>query len=119
MTTDKSKERLIEGFDEKNAAALAAMLVDPQTSEAVRLQIINELNEASKNQTFFEAMFNEALSIGACPHCMHKNHWLIPEDNLTQMGWVTSKEDQRVKTHTELKDCEEFAEACAKKKTTA
>lgn len=114
----KKKDKLIEGFDEKNAAALAAMLVDPQTSEAVRLQIINELNETSKNQTFFETMFNEELSVGNCPHCAHENHWLIPEDDLVQMGWITHKKDPRVKDHTESEDCEEFSEACAKKKTT-
>ncbi len=118
MANEKS-DNLINGFDEKNAATLAELLVDTSTSEAVRLQIINELNEASKNETFFEAMFNEALSLGTCPHCHHKSHWLIPEDVLTQMGWVSSKEDERVKTHTTLHDCAEFAESCSKKKTTA
>jgi hypothetical protein len=117
MADDKTS-KLIEGFDEQNASVLAQMLVDPQTSEAIRLQIINELNEASKNETFFEAMFSEALSLGSCPHCMHKNHWLVPEDELNQMGWVTHKEDPRVKRHTDAKDCEEFAEACSKKRVT-
>ena len=116
---NKKKSKLIEGFDEKNAEALTALLVDPQTSEAVRLQIINELNETSKAQTFFESIFEEALSMGACPCCGHKNHWLIPEDQLTQMGWITSKEDTRVKVHTDADDCKEFSQACAKKKTTA
>lgn len=118
MATGKT-HTLIDGFDEKNAKALAAMLVDRQTSEAVRLQIINELNEASKNDTFFEAIFNETLSLGACPKCHHENHWLIPEDDLAQMGWVSSKVDDRVKRHTDIKDCPEFAESCSKKKTTA
>ena len=95
------KNKLAEAFDEKNAAALAEMLVDPQTSEAVRLQIINELNEASRSETFFEAMFSEELSLGSCPHCAHKSHWLIPEDDLAQMGWVSHKEDPRVKQHTD------------------
>ena len=113
------KKTLIEGFDEQNAAALAVMLVDPNTSEAVRLMIINELNDSAKSETFFETLKNEALSLGACPHCHHKNHWLIPEDELNQMGWVSSAEDPRVKTHTDSNDCREFAEACSKKKTTA
>ena len=118
MSKDNVKNSLLAGFDEKNASALAEMLVDPNTSEAVRLQIINELNEASKDQQFFETMFNESLTLGACPCCLHKNHWLVPEDELNQMGWVTSKEDTRVKTHTDAKDCIEFAEACSKKKVT-
>ena len=116
---DEKTEKLTESFDEANASALAAMLVDPTTSESVRVQIINELNEAAKSQTFFETMVTENLSLGACPCCHHKNHWLIPEDELNQMGWVSSKEDERVKKHTDAKDCSEFAEACAKKKTTA
>jgi len=114
----KKSDKLIDSFDELNAAALAEMLVDSNTSEAVRLQIINELNEAKKNETFFEAMFNENLTLGACPICHHKNHWLIPDDNLAQMGWVTYKEDPRVKKHTDSKDCPAYMESCSKKKTT-
>lgn len=109
----------IDGFDEANAATLAELLVDPSTSEAVRLQIINELNEASKNETFFEAMFNEVLSLGACPCCHHKNHWLIPEDDLNQMGWVSYKKDTRVKEKPDRRSCPDYQEACSKKKTTA
>lgn len=112
------KKNFTDDFNEKNASALASMLVDPQTSEAVRLQIINELNEASKSENFFETMFNEEISLGCCPYCMHKNHWLIPEEDLNQMGWVTSKKDQRVKNQTTHKDCPKFEEACSKKKTT-
>ena len=115
--SDASKKK-IDDFDELNASALAQMLVDPTTSEAVRIQIINELNEAAKSDTFFEAMYNDALSLGACPHCHHKSHWLIPEDDLNQMGWVSSKTDPRVNRHTNSNVCPEFAEACAKKKTT-
>lgn len=119
MADDTKEKLMIDGFDEANASALAEMLVDPTTSEAVRLQIINELNEASKDNTFFEAMFSEALSLGACPSCHHKNHWLVPEDDLAQMGWVTAKEDPRVPAATTKKECVEFEEACAKKKVTA
>jgi hypothetical protein len=115
----KKSSNIIDGFDEKNASALAEMLVDVATSEAVRLQIINELNTEKKNETFFEAMYNEELSLGPCPRCHHKNHWLIPEDELAQMGWVSYKKDDRVKQHTTAKDCEAFEEACSKKKVTA
>jgi len=117
MSAKKSSKNT--AFDEANAAVLAEMLASPDTSEAVRLQVINELNEASKSDTFFEAMFNEELSVGKCPHCKHKNHWLIPEDDLSQMGWVTSDEDPRAEKHTTIKTCEEYQESCSKKKVTA
>ncbi len=113
------KNKSIDDFDESNAKALAEMLIDPQTSEAVRLQIINELNEVSKSQSFFETAFNEELSLGACPGCHHENHWLVPEDNLAQMGWVSSQKDPRIKHQTDAKSCPQYAEACSKKKTTA
>lgn len=116
---NKTSKKLKADFDEKNAKALTDMLTDPHTSEPVRIQIINELNEQSKNQTFFETIFNEELSFGECPCCKHQNHWLIPEDELSQMGWVSHRKDPRVKKHTTSKDCQEFAEACSKKKTTA
>lgn len=116
---DTKDNVLTDSFDEANAKALAELLVDLRTSEAVRLQIINELNEAHKSETFFEAMFMEALTLGACPCCHHENHWLVPEDELNQMGWVSSKEDSRVPTHTDSKTCEEFAEACSKKRVSS
>jgi hypothetical protein len=108
----------LDGFDERNAAILAEMLVDLQTSEAVRLQIINELNEQSKTSDFFEAMFNEMLSLGECPGCGHQNHWLVPEDKLNTFGWVSSTNDSRVKAHTVEADCPDYMEACSKKKVT-
>lgn len=119
MVDDGEGSKSVEAFDEANASALAAMLVDPQTSESVRLNIINELNAADSSNSFFETMFAEQLSMGNCPTCFHTNHWLIPEDDLNQMGWISSKEDKRVKPHTTKADCPEFQEACAKKKTTA
>ena len=113
------KKNVVDGFDEANAAALTEMLMDPTTSESVRLQIINELNEASKTATFFEAMFNEELSLGMCPCCHHKNHWLIPEDIKAQFGWVSAEKDQRVKRHTDAKDCPTYQECCSKKMVTS
>jgi hypothetical protein len=116
---DDKKSSTIDGFDEKNAEVLSKMLIDRQTSEAIRLQIINELNESTKNDTFFESMFAEMLSFGACPCCHHENHWLVPEDDLNQMGWISYEKDDRVKRHTSQIDCPEFAEACTKKRVTA
>jgi len=116
--TDET-EKVTEAFDEANAEALTEMLTDQTTSEAVRLQIVNELIEESKDETFFETMFAELLSEGECPCCGHKNHWLVPEDELAQMGHVTPDVDPRVKRHTTAKDCPEYQEACSKKKVTA
>lgn len=115
----EKKKSAIQGFDETNGAILAEMLADPTTSEAVRLQIINELNEAAKNSDFFETLFIEALSLGRCPCCQHNNHWLVPEDKLAQFGWVSHQNDPRVKMHTTREDCKEYEQACAKKKITA
>lgn len=116
MSDDKSTS--VDGFNEANAKALTTILVNPATPESVRLQIINELNESEKSNSFFETMFAELLTLGRCPHCAHETHWLVPEDNLSQMGWVTPDKDPRVPRHTDIKSCPEFAEACSKKRTT-
>ena len=113
-----SKDKRIDDFDEANAQALADMLSDFHTSEPVRLQIINDILDASKDENFFATMYAEELTLGRCDGCGHENHWGIPEDDLNQMGWVTHKKDSRVLKNTVLKDCEEYMEACAKKKTT-
>jgi len=108
----------VDDFDEANASALSEMIVDPVTSEPVKLQIINMILEAAKNLTFFETMLKEEMTKAKCPHCKHVNHWLIPEDELNQMGWVTHEKDKRVSRHTTVETCEEYAEACSKKKVT-
>jgi len=108
----------IDDFDEANAAALAEMLGDPNTNPQVRLQIINEILAAQERHTFFETMLEEEITLAECPECKHENHWLIPEDDLNEMGWVSHEKDDRVKRHTTYADCESFAEACSKKKTT-
>lgn len=113
---DKERGEFASSFDDENAAALAEMLADPVTSENVRLQIINEILEKEKDDDFFETMFKELLSYAACPFCEHRSHWLIPEDDLNQMGWVTYEEDSRVPRHPTGKDCAEFQEACQKKR---
>jgi hypothetical protein len=114
----RDDDRLMDDFDVANASALAEMLGDPATSEKVRLMIINEVLESSKNITFFEAMFNEALSLAKCPFCKHENHWLIPEDDLNQMDWVSCEQDERVPRHSSADLCKDYAEACSKKKVT-
>jgi hypothetical protein len=116
---DKNHELDVLDFDEANAAALADMLADPVTSENIRLQIINEILDQSKGDTFFETMYTEAMSFAECPFCHFETHWLIPEDDLNTIGWVSSEKDKRVKNHTTKDDCAEFMESCSKKKTTA
>lgn len=103
-------------LDAQNAAVLAELVCDPLTTEHVRVQILNKLLENKRNDNFFVTMFNEQLSLGKCPKCEHKNHWLIPEDDLNQMGWVTHEKDKNVKRHTTAKDCPKYQEACSKKK---
>lgn len=104
-------------LDAKNAAVLAELVVDPLTTEHTRVQILNMLLSSGEEKNFFATMFKERLSFGACPNCAHENHWLIPEDELNQMGWVSAEKDDRVKLNTKKEDCPEFQEACAKKKT--
>lgn len=116
---DEKVNKDVLDFDEANAEALAEMLVDPVTSENIRLQIINEILDKSKNQTFFETMYAELMSLTKCPFCHHETHWLIPEDDLNQMGWVSSDNDKRVPVNATDADCAEFQEACLKKKTTS
>jgi len=106
-------------LDAKNASVLASLIADPTVSEHVRLQVLNKLLEAAKDKDFFDTMFEESMSVGECPDCGHINHWLVPEDELNQRGYVTSQKDQNVKPHTTSEDCSEYAEACAKKKTSA
>jgi len=118
MRADPVRPRsYIDDFDEENAAALISLLQDPLTDPRIRLQIINEILEASKADTFFETMYAEHLSYGACPSCGHENHWLIPEEDLNVMGWISHDKDPRVPIHTNEAMCKEFAEACSKKKT--
>jgi hypothetical protein len=106
-------------FDEDNAKALSEMLADPVTSENVRLQIIQTLMDEGKDDTFFETMYKELMSLSKCPMCSHENHWLVPEDDLNQFGWVSFEKDPRVKRNPTIKDCPEFQEACNKKRVTA
>lgn len=108
--------KFIDTLSEENAKILAELIVDPTTSDHVRVAVLNKLMEARKDRTFFEAIFEDKLSFGACPNCEHENHWLIPEDSLNKLGYVTAAHDPRVKKHTKEADCKEFQEACAKRK---
>jgi hypothetical protein len=116
MADDEKKSEFANSFDDENARALAEMLSDPVTSENVRLQIINEILEKERDETFFETIFREMLSYAPCPFCDHKSHWMVPEDDLNQFGWVTSQEDDRVPRNPTIRDCVEFQECCQKKR---
>ena len=63
----------------------------------------------------------EVDEIGRCElHiCDHENHWLVPEDDENEMGWVSYEKDKRVLKHTDKDSCPLFQEACSKKRTTA
>jgi len=107
-----------EFLDEVNADILADLIADPDTPDAMRVKMVNRLLESKRQDTFFVTMVEEKLSYGECPYCSHKNHWLIPESELAQIGWVSHKEDSRVKRTTDASDCPEWAQACGKKKLT-
>jgi hypothetical protein len=113
------KDAKSDVFDDTNAEVMASIISDPTTSEHVKLMILNTLLEIEKDATFFEQMFKGDMTFCRCPRCEHKNHWLIPEDDLNQMGHATFEEDERVKPHTTEADCPRYREACAKKKTSA
>ena len=115
---DKDKNPILDDFDLQNATALLEMLADPVTPEPVRLQIINDILENTKDNSFFETMFRESLDKARCPHCQHENYWLTPEDELNIFGHVSAEKDPRVPFHTSETECPTYAESCSKKKTT-
>lgn len=108
----------LDHLDAQNASVLAEIVVDPMTSDSLRVQILNKLLEIVEGQTFFQTILRENLSHGACPNCGHTNHWLVPEDELAQMKWVTHEKDPRVSRMTDKKSCKKWAESCKKKKVT-
>jgi hypothetical protein len=63
-------------------------------------------------------MLEEKMSFGGCPECGHENHWLIPEDALNKLGWVTTEKDPDVPEFTNSETCPEWEEACTKKRIT-
>ena len=107
-----------EIFDKQNAEVMAELIVDPSTTDILKVNIITKILESREGINFFQTLFQESLSYGECPCCGHQNHWAIPEDNLNQMGWVSSKEDKKVTEETNEENCKLWAEACKKKKIT-
>ena len=108
----------IPSVNSANAKVLAELVVDPVTPEALRIKILNKLLEAAEGSSFFRTMFEENLSLASCPACDHENHWLIPEDELNKMGWVSHERDPRVPIATTQETCPTWEEACAKKRIT-
>ena len=112
------KSNKILALNEANAAVLVELITGPDISENIRIQAMEKLTDAKENQSFFRTMLEEGLTKGVCPHCDHENHWLIPEEELNQMGYVSKEEDERVPETTDVENCELFQQACLKKKIT-
>jgi len=110
------KNRHFDTLDQENISVLIELIVDPNTTESLRVKILNKLLDTTESETFFETMVKELLTHGACPCCGHENNWLVPEEDLNRMGVVTHQRDPRVKRTTTEKDCEKWREACGKKK---
>ncbi len=115
MAVNKSK---ILALNEANAAVLVELITAPKVTETLRIQAMAKLTEADEDKSFFRTMLEEKLSYGECPHCQHKNHFLIPEEELNQQGYVSRDEDDRVPETTNEESCPEFQQACLKKKVT-
>jgi hypothetical protein len=112
------KNSKILALDEANAAVLVELITGPNISENLRIQAMEKLTASKNNDSFFQTMLEEDLTRGECPYCQHKNHWLVPEEELNQMGYVSKDEDDKVPETTNIKSCPEFQEACLKKKCT-
>ncbi len=113
-----SKGTKVIALDEKNAAVLVELITGSNISETLRIQAMEKLVGSKADNSFFKTMMEEKLSYGECPHCGHKNHFLIPEDDLNQMGYVSMEEDDRVPEYTDEESCSLWHEACLKKKVT-
>ena len=103
-------------LNDDNAKALVELLLDQDTPDNTQIQIIQHLISSRAGQDFFRTIFEENLSFGKCPKCEHENHWIIPEDNLNMMGYVSHEKDPRVLEATDEESCKEFQQACKKKK---
>jgi hypothetical protein len=113
-----SKASKVAVLDERNAEVLVELICGPNISETLRISAMEKLTASKNNDTFFQTMLAEKLTYGECPHCQHKNHWLVPEEELNQMGYVSKDEDDRVPETTDDKSCPEFQQSCLKKKIT-
>lgn len=100
----------------KNADVLTSIAVDAHVSEALRVKVLSKLLDERESLSFYDTLFDEKLDFGACPECGFETHWLVPEVDLNQRGYVSADKDPRVKRTTTHKDCREFEQACSKKK---
>lgn len=107
-------------FDDKlsdaNSKALVDLLMDPDTQDNTQIQIIQHLISSRAGQDFFRTIYEENLSFGKCPKCQHDSHWVIPEDSLNKMGYVSHEKDPRVPEKTDEANCVNFKQSCKKKK---
>lgn len=110
------KNRNFDTLDQENINILIELIVDPNTTEALRVKILNKLLDSTEAENFFDTIVKEMLAYGPCPCCGHKNYWLVPEEELNRRGVVTHKLDDRVKRTTTAADCARFQQACGKKK---
>jgi len=110
------KKSKILAMDEANADVLVQLITGPNISESLRIQAMEKLTASRDNQGFFLTMMEEKLSYSECPKCGHETHWLVPEDDLNQMGWVSHKEDDHVPETTDSENCPKYQQACKKKK---
>lgn len=113
-----AKKKLFDSLERENAEVLADLIVNPNTSDTLRVQILNKLLDQTDAENFFETIFEEKLTYGECPNCGHENHWGVPEEDLNKLGYVTHQLDERVQRQTTEEDCPVYQEACSKKKMT-
>lgn len=110
------RRKKIEILDKENAEVFTELIVSPDTNDPLRTSIIEKILESREGQGYFKTMLEENLSAGECPGCGHLNHWLIPEETLNSMGYVTHEHDSRVAATPNAEVCSTFEEACPKKK---
>ena len=113
-----STSQLLASYDEENAKVIVDLLLDPETPADIHINLIQKLVASRKGENFFSSMFTESVSFGACPECEHENHWLIPEQELNLLGFVTRERDPEVLEYTDSDSCSQWEEACKKKKVT-
>ena len=103
-------------IDQKTFEVLAEILVDPATPDHLQITIMNQLLQSKEGESFFQVILEENLDKGPCPNCSAEIHWLIPEDALNEMNYLTHKEIPGVKAQTTREDCVTYGEACAKRR---
>ena len=115
----KDKSKKILALEEANAAVLVEIITGANISENLRISAMEKLmGDREGGETFFRTMLEENLTKGTCPHCDHSNHWMIPEEALNMMGYVSKDEDERVPETTDADSCPLYQQSCLKKKIT-